>query len=109
MFCDLVEFTGTASVAYQGHFLQIMGESMTDSSPDVRQSAAYGVGVAAKFGGPSYTQFCIASIPHLFNIINDPSARSEENLMATENAIAAIGIFFILEIFNRSDELIGKQ
>jgi importin-5 len=37
------------------------------------------------------TLFIIASIPHLLNVINAEGSRSEENIMATENAIAAIG------------------
>lgn len=39
-----------------------MGQSVTDPSCDIRQAAAYGVGVAAKFGGPSYSQFCIGKV-----------------------------------------------
>ena len=36
-----------------------MGQSLLDASPDVRQAAAYGVGVAAKAGGASYSSFCV--------------------------------------------------
>jgi hypothetical protein len=91
VFCDLIEFTGPNSGRYQEYFLQQMAQSLTDISPDVRQASSYGVGVAARFGGPGYTDFCIASLPHLFNIINAPDSRSEENSMATENAISAVG------------------
>jgi hypothetical protein len=91
IFCDLIEFTGPASLNYQQHFLQKLGQSLSDSSEDVRQAAAYGVGVAAKCGGPNFAEFCIASLPHLVNIISSPEARNEENIMATENAIAALG------------------
>ncbi|KAJ3273865.1 Importin-5 [Terramyces sp. JEL0728] len=91
VFCDLIEFTGPASVQYQPFFLSKMATSLADPSPDVRQAAAYGVGVCAKFGGPNYAQLCVESLPHLFNIVNDSNSRSEENTMATENAISAIG------------------
>jgi importin-5 len=91
IFCDLIEFAGPASLNYQQHFLQQMGQSLSSSSADLRQASSYGVGVAAKFGGPNYTEFCIASLPHLVNMINSPEAKHEENLLATENAIAALG------------------
>ncbi|KAJ3252863.1 Importin-5 [Boothiomyces macroporosus] len=97
VFCDLIEFTGPASVQYQPFFLAKMAASLGDASPDVRQAAAYGVGVSAKFGGPNYAQFCVESLPHLFNIINAPNSRSEENTMATENAISAVGK--LLEVY----------
>ena len=78
-----------------------MAQSLTDSSADVRQAASYGVGVAAKAGGPSYASFCsgkvtvliiyiLASIPHLFAMINAADSRNEENIMATENSISAL-------------------
>lgn len=35
-----------------------MVQSLGDSSPEVRQAAAYGVGVMAQFGGESYRPFC---------------------------------------------------
>lgn len=68
-----------------------MASSLADPSADVRQAAAYGAGVAAKFGGPSFSSFILASVPHLFTIINAPESRNEENVMATENSISAIG------------------
>jgi hypothetical protein len=58
VFCDLIEFTGPSSTPYQPYALQFMAQSLSDESPDVRQASSYGVGVAAKFGGPTYGQFC---------------------------------------------------
>lgn len=100
VFCDLIEYTGLNSVQYQAHFLQPMGENLAHSEPDLRQAAAYGVGVAAKFGGPSYAAFVVECLPHLFNIINFPESRSEDNLIATENAISAVGK--ILAVYKES-------
>ena len=62
VYCDLIEFTGQSSVNYQQYFLNGMGSGLSDPSPDVRQAASYGVGVAAKFGGPSYSAFCMGII-----------------------------------------------
>ena len=90
VYCDLIEFTGEHSVNYQQYFLNGMGAGLSDASPDVRQAASYGVGVAGKNGGQSYFAFCMASLPHLFEIIGNQASRAEENVMATENAIAAV-------------------
>lgn len=35
-----------------------MLQSLGDSSPEVRQAAAYGVGVMAQYGGENYRSFC---------------------------------------------------
>lgn len=35
-----------------------MLQSLCDTSPEVRQAAAYGIGVMAQFGGESYRPFC---------------------------------------------------
>ena len=35
-----------------------MLQSLCDTSPEVRQAAAYGVGVMAQYGGESYRPFC---------------------------------------------------
>jgi hypothetical protein len=59
VYCDLIEYTGPTSHKYQEYFLNQMGSSLSDPSPEVRQPAAYGAGVAAKFGGPSYSSFCV--------------------------------------------------
>jgi hypothetical protein len=97
VFDDVIQFTGPNSVKYQPHFLARMAASLSDSSEDVRQAACYGVGVAALHGGPAYTSFCVGissnieALPHLFAIVNAPDSRSSDNLMATENAISAIG------------------
>ncbi|CAG8482986.1 1549_t:CDS:10, partial [Ambispora gerdemannii] len=87
---DVVEFTGPASWNYKDHFLEKMIASLLDPASDVRQAAAYGVGVCAQFGGENYAEATAASLSSLFQIINSSDSRSEENVYATENAISAI-------------------
>ena len=41
---------------YQQCFLQSLLELLCDNQPEVRQAAAYGVGVLAQFGGQGYSQ-----------------------------------------------------
>jgi len=57
---------------------------------EIRQAAAYGVGVAAHKGGPQFAQFCAMALQPLFQCIARPDAREEDDVYATENACAAI-------------------
>ncbi|CAG8599846.1 7803_t:CDS:10, partial [Ambispora leptoticha] len=87
---DVVEFTGPASWNYKDHFLEKMIASLLDPASDVRQAAAYGVGVCAQFGGENYADAIAASLSSLFQIVNSSDSRIDENVYATENAISAI-------------------
>ncbi|KAG9306967.1 hypothetical protein G9A89_000881 [Geosiphon pyriformis] len=87
---DVVEFTGPASWNYQGHFLEKMIALLLDPAPDVRQAAAYGIGVCAQFGGENYAEASAVSLNPLFQIINASDSRTEENIYATENATSAV-------------------
>ena len=62
-----------------------------DPSHDVRQAAAYGMGVAAQFGGEAYTSACLESLDNLFKLIHSTPLDSEEGIYAKENGISAIG------------------
>lgn len=88
---DLLEYCGPQSFQYHERFLQRMIACLGDTSPDVRQAAAYGVGLAGALGGEQYAGACAQAIPMLFTLINQPDARSEDNLLATENAVSAVG------------------
>ncbi|KAJ2648904.1 importin subunit beta-3 [Coemansia sp. RSA 1250] len=92
VFDDLVEFTGPASATYAGEFLQPIAQALRDAtSADLRQAAAYGVGVMAQYGGDAYSDFVArVALPVLVETIQDGEARSEDNVFATENAISAI-------------------
>ncbi|KAF9584865.1 hypothetical protein BGW38_004891, partial [Lunasporangiospora selenospora] len=54
------------------------------------QAACYGVGLCGHVGGPDYADFCQAALPFLFQLINLPNARAQENVYVTENAISAV-------------------
>uniref|UniRef100_A0A674HVH8 Importin 5 n=1 Tax=Taeniopygia guttata TaxID=59729 RepID=A0A674HVH8_TAEGU len=91
IFDDVVEHCSPASFKYAEYFLRPMLESVCDSSPEVRQAAAYGVGVIAQFGGDSYRPVCPEALPLLVRVIQSPDAKAKENVNATENCISAIG------------------
>ncbi|KAK7202624.1 armadillo-type protein [Myxozyma melibiosi] len=87
---DLIEFCGPDSWRYKDMFLQPIAQSLMDPDSTLRQASAYGVGVAAQFGGEPFSATVASVIPTLFQVISVPDARSEENVHATENASAAI-------------------
>ncbi|GFX65977.1 importin-5 [Trichonephila clavipes] len=95
VFADIIEYCGPACSRYQGYFLPALMTSLRSDNVDLKQTAAYTVGVLSQYGGPQFAQFCSECLPFLLNIINHPNSRSEENERATENAISAITKFFL--------------
>uniref|UniRef100_A0A0B7BDA3 TOG domain-containing protein n=1 Tax=Arion vulgaris TaxID=1028688 RepID=A0A0B7BDA3_9EUPU len=87
---DVIEHTGPLSYKYCEFFLQNMIESLTDKTPEVRQAAAYGIGVIGKYGGDVYAHAFSECIPRLVNVIEHEDSKSVENAPATDNAIAAV-------------------
>jgi len=90
IFDDLLEHAGPASQTYQEFFLQLLLEYVADPQAEIRQAAAYGVGVMAQFGGAGYSEVCAGVVPVLIGVIEHPTSRAVENLSATENAISAV-------------------
>jgi hypothetical protein len=64
--------------------------AVRDDVANNRQAAAYGLGVAAHKGGPTWGPFVAQSLSLLFECTSRPNARSEDDVFATENACAAI-------------------
>lgn len=87
---DLIEFTGPESWNLKDTFLTPLVDSLVSGVSSIRQAAAYGIGVAAQYGGPNYAPICLGTLENLFNIANVPEARSEDNVHATENVCATI-------------------
>ncbi|KXS13655.1 importin subunit beta-3 [Gonapodya prolifera JEL478] len=89
-FDDMVQFTGPDSWEYHELVLPSFAKGLTDSDAEVQQAASYGIGVAAEFGGPAYAEMCAGALGPLFTLVNAKKSRDEENIMATENAVAAV-------------------
>ncbi|KAI1730971.1 HEAT-like repeat domain-containing protein [Ditylenchus destructor] len=71
IFDDVIEFGGEGSMRYQNIFWEPILKALADNYPEVRQAAAYGVGIMAYKGGPG-------------------AKDTEEDTAATENAISAV-------------------
>lgn len=50
------------SVKYQEYFLPSLMTYICDKQGEVRQAAAYGIGVMAQFGGDAYAQACAGEL-----------------------------------------------
>jgi hypothetical protein len=87
---DVLEFCGPQSWNYQGHIVQPLVAGIRGDIAANRQAAVYGVGVAARFGGEAWSEFCAASLPELFAATQRPNAREDDDVYATENACATI-------------------
>jgi importin-5 len=66
-------------------------DSLRSKNADIRQASAYCLGIAAVTGGPTYHDYCTRGLSLLAAVIMSPEARSEEYVVATENAISAVG------------------
>ncbi|XP_077153239.1 importin-5 [Ranitomeya variabilis] len=91
IFDDIIEHCSPTSFQYAEYFLRPLLQSICDNSPEVRQAAAYGVGVMAQFGGDNYRPFCTEAVPLLVGVIQAPDSKTKENINATENCISAVG------------------
>ncbi|KAI8620372.1 armadillo-type protein [Chytriomyces sp. MP71] len=91
VFADVVEYCGPASFQYSGMFFEEFVKALNSKDEDVRQAAAYSVGVCASKGGADFAHGCIAALQPLGAMIMAPKAKNMDNIMATENAISAVG------------------
>ena len=65
--------------------------SCTVQDGNLRQCAVYGLGVAAQHQRAAFRQVAQPAVAALMAVIRKPGAREEDNAMATENAIGALG------------------
>eukprot|EP00899_Mesostigma_viride_P014218 jgi/Mesvir1/22798/Mv14182-RA.3 len=87
--------SGTGETAkYLGTFVPHMLQACLAEDPDVRQAAVYGVGVLAAVGGVHFQSMCADATAKLTAIIQHPAGRSRDNVMATDNAVSALGKVF---------------
>ena len=87
---DVIEFCGPKCLEYQEIFLPLISNNLKSPHYELRQAAAYGVGVLAKHGGDSFAKYLSETIPVLLALIQDPNSRLNDSVCATENAISSI-------------------
>lgn len=91
VFDDLIEHIGKDAFPYVQEFFPYILTYIGDKDAAVRQAAVYGIGVAVEKDGSYFA----TAISNIFNrlkaIISSNDSRSEEYILATENAISAAG------------------
>ncbi|EXC34494.1 hypothetical protein L484_019091 [Morus notabilis] len=91
IFDDVAEQCREAALKYYDTFLPFVLEACNDENPDVRQAAVYGLGVCAEFGGSVFRPLVGEALSRLNVVIQHPNALKDENLMAYDNAVSALG------------------
>jgi hypothetical protein len=87
--CDYLEHLASDSVSAWPLFMDHLFTAVTDANAQLRQAACYGINVASRI--PEFCNVATQAVQRLMMTIDMPNARSEDNVMATENAVAALG------------------
>jgi importin-5 len=87
---DMLEFCGSEAFRFSSQIIEPIVDGMRDDFPANRQAAVYGVGVMAHKGNGVWNEIVSQSLPLLFQAIQRPNARKDDDVYATENACAAI-------------------
>ncbi|QLG72948.1 hypothetical protein HG535_0E00320 [Zygotorulaspora mrakii] len=95
---DMVHYSGEQSAPFKDLCMSKVTSFLVSPESSIRQAAAYAIGICAQYAPASYADICVASLEPLFQVVNIPDAKSDENQTATENSSAAIAK--ILHSFN---------
>ncbi|CAG9323812.1 unnamed protein product [Blepharisma stoltei] len=93
VFCDYVEFTGDL-IAIDGNspVLEQLIKNCYQVNVDIRQTSAYGLGLAAQFGDRAiFRRYLQETLKALNYIISLPDCKSEQLFVSTECAVGALG------------------
>lgn len=93
VFDEILEHVPALALPNAHDFLQLLAPYAASAAPDVRQSAAYGLGVAAKTLGDAYLPYLPKVLGVLTADVTEKDAFAEDGVMceANENALSAIG------------------
>lgn len=79
------------SVKYQEYFLKSMLGYVCDTQPEIRQAAAYGVGVMAQFGTELYAATCAGNYPLCrFDISSSENGLSRHAFLKKSNWLRSL-------------------
>ncbi|KAE8684056.1 ARM repeat superfamily protein isoform 2 [Hibiscus syriacus] len=91
IFDDIAEHCRDAALKYYDTYLPFLLEACNDESPDIRQAAAFGVGLCAEFSGSVFKPLIQEALSRLNAVIRHPNALHSDNVMAYDNAVSALG------------------
>lgn len=91
VFDDVVLYGGHQGAELVPNLLQPMRAYCVDPDPDVRQAAAFGVGICAQVGGDGFMKAGgPAVVQDLEKVVQFPNSRGQGNEVATDNAVSAL-------------------
>ncbi|PWA90709.1 ARM repeat superfamily protein [Artemisia annua] len=80
-----------AALRFYDAYLPFLFEACNDENSDVRQAAAYGLGVCAEYVGSAIKPLIGEALSSLNAVIRHPDALHPDNVMAYDNAVSALG------------------
>jgi len=90
IFDDIIEFIGLPAARYFQQFVPPLLAYTLDPNENVRQAAAYGLGMCAQHGGDAFGPFADDAARQLLTGIGSPESKRDDCLTATDNMIAAL-------------------
>ncbi len=90
---DVIQYSPAGAAKYANQVLPQLLQGSADQDAGVRQSCVYGLGRTAEHRPADFKPHAQNAVNIVLAIINDGDARSEENILATENAVGALGKF----------------
>jgi len=80
-----------ATMKYFNSFVPVLLNHCTHEDAEIRQCAAYGLGICAKVYGEAFAPVCKDALAKLMQVIQSADARTSEYSDSTDNAVAALG------------------
>ncbi len=90
---NIIEYSPQGSDKYFNEIMPQLLAGTTDSDPGIRQACVYGVGRVAQQQQEKFKQHAQLAVNNVLAVLQDPKARTAENILATENAVGALGKF----------------
>ncbi|KAH3757236.1 ARM family protein [Pelomyxa schiedti] len=89
-FDDIVEYAGAAAVPILPHFLSPLFQYTQDEMPELRQAAAFGLGICSQNLGEVFSGLAAEALRLILKSLQMKNSRStEDQTRATENAVSA--------------------
>jgi len=88
---DLLEHSPAGGAQYLPQIIPILLQFAQHKDNDLRQSAVYGLGVAAQHRRDAFRPVAAQASNILSAVVSDREARSEDANMCTDNAVCALG------------------
>ncbi|KAF6254101.1 armadillo-type protein [Scenedesmus sp. NREL 46B-D3] len=87
---DMLEHSAAGRAKYLGQLMPVLLDAAGSSHADLRQCAVYGVGVGAALAPQLFKPHAAAALAAVTGIISAPDAKSDDNELATDNALSAL-------------------